>query len=290
MTDTTITWRTLMTQTAALVGDRVTAMWLCHQASGCDSDEFMETMDEHVTQRSADHIDAMINRLLAGEPVQYVLGRWAFRHLDLMVDKRVLIPRPETEQLVDIVLQYLRSLPDDQRAIVADLGTGCGAIGLSLLHELKLGTITAYLTDVSVDALNVTRANVSGVGRPGMNAMVMHGHWYEALPNELRNTLDVVVSNPPYIANGDLEIAENVLQWEPNDALFAGADGLDALQAIVSGACDWLKPGGLLALEIGYKQGAAVLRLLGDSALKDAQVIQDLSGRDRFACATAPLF
>ena len=277
-----------MATTATLVGDRITAMWLCHQASSCDTDEFLAIMDEPVTQRSVAHIDAMVHRLLAGEPLQYVMGRWAFRHLDLMVDQRVLIPRPETEQLVDIVLQYLRALPGDQQAVVADLGTGSGAIGLSLLHELKLGSITAYLADASADALNVARANVSGAGRSGINAVIVHGDWYDALPVELERRLDVVVSNPPYIANGDPEVADNVLQWEPGDALFAGADGLDAVRHIVSGARDWLKPGGLLAIEIGYRQGDAVLQLLRAAELADAQVILDLSGRDRFARAIAP--
>lgn len=277
-----------MATTATLVGDRITAMWLCHQASGCDTDEFLAIMDEPVTQRSAAHIDAMVHRLLAGEPLQYVMGRWAFRHLDLMIDQRVLIPRPETEQLVDIVLQYLRDFPENYEAVVADLGTGSGAIGLSLLHELKLGSVTAYLADASVDALDVARANVSGAGRSGINAVVVHGNWYEALPNELQGTLDVIVSNPPYIADNDSEVAANVLQWEPSGALFAGADGLDAVRHIVAGASDWLKPGGLLAIEIGYRQGDAVLQLLRAAGLADTQVIPDLFGRDRFARAIAP--
>lgn len=289
MTDTTITWRTLMATTAVLVGDRITAMWLCHHASGCDADEFLAILDDPVSQRSTAHIDAMVHRLLAGEPLQYVMGRWAFRHLDLMVDKRVLIPRPETEQLVDIVLSYLRDFPENHAAVVADLGTGSGAIGLSLLHELKLGSITAYLADASVDALDVARANVSGAGRSGINAVVVHGNWYEALPNQLHQAFDVIVSNPPYIADNDPEVADNVLQWEPGDALFAGADGLDAVRHIVAGARDWLKPGGLLAIEIGYKQGDAVLQLLRTAGLTEAQVIPDLSGRDRFARAIAPL-
>jgi release factor glutamine methyltransferase len=202
----------------------------------------------------------MLARLATGEPLQYVLGRWGFRHLDLMVDRRVLIPRPETECVVEVALQKARSL--EPPIVCADLGTGSGAIGLSLALELPIDGVTVWMTDRSADALDVARANAAGIGRSAANVRIAEGNWFEALPAELRGRLSLIVTNPPYVAVGDPELESIVREWEPPTALFAGADGLDEVRRVVAEAAAWLAPGGWLVLEIGASHGEAVSRCL----------------------------
>ena len=161
-----------------------------------------------------------------------MLGHWSFRHLDLAVDQRVLIPRPETEVVAGVAVQLARALP--RPLVVADLGTGSGAIGLALADELPLDGVTVWMTDVDVDAIDVARANLAGMGRRGRNVRIAIGSWFDALP--AGTTLDLVVANPPYVADDSPDVEPGVRAWEPARALFAGADGLDAIRLIVSDA------------------------------------------------------
>lgn len=286
MDDGTITWRELWAETERLLGDRVVARWLCEEASGAERDELLDELDRPATEGGVHRLDAMTARVLAGEPVQYVLGRWAFRHLDLMVDRRVLIPRPETELLVEHAIVAMR---DRSRPLtMVDLGTGSGAIGLALASELWHSAMTMWLTDASADALAVARANLSGIGRAAACVRLGEGSWFAALPAELRGAVDLVVSNPPYIADDDPAVEAIVRDWEPASALFAGADGLDHVRAIAADAAEWLRPGGMLMLEIGATQADSVRDLLGAAGLVDVRVLPDLAGRDRFAQAVCP--
>ena len=280
-----VSWRDMIVRVTEQVGERTVAKWLCEHASGCDAEDFAEVLDELVSERAGEHLRAMIERLGNGEPLQYVMGRWSFRHLDLLIDERVLIPRPETELLVDIAKKHLESI---QRPMtIVDLGTGSGAIGLSLLFELPLESATVYMTDASEDALHVARANAAGIGRPSTGARFGNGSWYEALPIELRGTVHAIVSNPPYIADGDPEVGESVLQWEPHHALFAGPDGLNDVRTIVNEAHDWLIPGGFLVLEMGYAQGNAVAEIFSSAGFSNITVHKDLAGLDRFVSGIA---
>ena len=277
-----LTWRLLLAETAATLGDRIHARWMCEVASGCvDSEEFAAEIDAPVTERMIAHLDAMIARRQAGEPLQYVLGRWHFRHLDLMVDRRVLIPRPETEWVTEAALDLARRMPEP--IIAADLGTGSGAIGLSLATELPIGSARIWMSDVSGAALDVARANAAGVGRAAASVTIVEGSWFEALPDELRGRIDLAVANPPYIADGDPEVAADVHEWEPHGALYSGDDGLHDIRTIIDGAASWLRPGGALVIEIGADQGESVLELLGGRGFVDAEIRPDLSGRDRIA-------
>jgi len=285
-----VTWREMVKRTQDDVGERTVAQWLCEHASGCDANEFSDILDELVSERSAQHLQSMLARYAKGEPLQYVMGRWAFRRLDLLVDSRVLIPRPETELLVEHVTRYaLQKIRDFGRGVaIADLGTGSGAVGLSVLHELPFESAEVWMTDVSEDALHVARANAAGVGRNAVGARFGHGSWYEALPEDLRGSLDVIVSNPPYIATGDPLVGESVLNWEPHNALFAGVDGLNDLRAVVSGAVNWLVPGGLLAVEMGFTQANVVSQLFESAGFNNVSVHKDLAGLDRFVTGTLP--
>lgn len=277
-----LTWRALWAQTAEVLGNRTEARWLCERASAVVSgDEFVAELDEPATERMVAHLDAMVARYRAGEPLQYVLGAWGFRRLDLLVDRRVLIPRPETEMVVEVALERARRGTGPWR--IVDLGTGSGAIGLSMAAELPVDRTEVWLTDISADALDVARANLAGLGRSGGGVRLAQGDLFDALPDELRCRVDLIVSNPPYVADGDPEVEASVSEWEPAGALYAGADGLDALRRIVDGAPGWLVPGGWLVLEIGHRQGEAVRRLLTARGMVDVEIFDDLAGRTRVA-------
>ena len=225
------------------------------------------------------HLQSMLARYRSGEPLQYVLGRWAFRHLDLAIDRRVLIPRPETELVAEVAIELVRKISPPRLA--ADLGTGSGAIGLSMATELPIDGTTIWITDVRADALDVARANLAGIGRSAQNVIAVQGAWFDALPADLR--FDVIVSNPPYVADGSIELAESVLEWEPTGALFSGSDGLDDLRHLIAGAPGHLVDGGFLVLEIGADQGDAVRSLMRRAGYVDIEIRQDLAGHDRIA-------
>jgi release factor glutamine methyltransferase len=225
----------------------------------------------------------MLARLEAGEPLQYVLGRWGFRRLDLMVDRRVLIPRPETELVVEVALGLAEDMPSPITCV--DLGTGSGAIGLSLAAELPLDHACVWMTDRSAEALDVAAANATGIGRAAAHVRVAHGWWFEALPDELRGHIDLIVANPPYVAAGDPQLEPSVRDWEPQMALLGGPDGLDDITAIAAQAPSWLRPGGWIVMEIGADQGDAVRAVLRDAGFTDVEIRSDLSGRDRIAVA-----
>lgn len=284
--DGTVTWRSLWAETERDHG-RVHARWLCEEAAGVFGDEFVEVLDDAATERSVAHLDHMLQRLQTGEPLQYVLGHWSFRSIDVMIDRRVLIPRPETELVAEVAIERAKSFsPKSSQPIrCADLGTGSGAIGLSMLAELPRGSAEVWLTDLSADALDVARANGAGLGMAGSGARYAHGVWFDALPAELRGTLAVVVSNPPYIAEGDDRVDESVREWEPASALYAGVDGLDDIRRIARGAVHWLCGGGWLVLEIGAGQGPAVEQVLAEAGLVEIEVRPDLAGHDRIASA-----
>ena len=284
------TWRTLWDEAVPAAGGRAQARWVCEEASGVVGDEFGEILDQPPTARMLAHLDSMLGRLRSGEPLQYVLGHWAFRHLDLMVDRRVLIPRPETELVAEVAIAAAATMLDEGGSVVrcVDLGTGSGAIGLSIAFELPRGRSEVWVTDASTDALDVARANVAGLGIAGGGVRFAQGSWYEALPAELLGSVDLMVANPPYVADGDDALEQSVRDWEPHGALFAGGDGLADIRIIVEGSRRWLRPGGVLVLEIGEDQGEAVLALLDAAGLVQPEVRNDLAGRPRIAIAAAP--
>lgn len=282
--DLTTTWRALWAETSEALGDRQHARWMCEVASSTEPDEFLQSLDEAPTVRMVSHLDAMVARYRTGEPLQYVLGRWAFRRLDLAVDQRVLIPRPETELVAEAALEIARGC-DDERTVI-DLGTGSGAIGLALADELPLTGTNVWLTDVSSDALDVARANLAGIGRSAQNVQIAQGSWFDALPASV--VADVVVSNPPYVADASPDLEQIVGEWEPDSALFAGHDGLDDIRIIIDGALDRLRPGGWLILEIGHDQGSAVKQLLEAKGYAQAEIRKDFNEQDRIALAQRP--
>jgi release factor glutamine methyltransferase len=239
--------------------------------------------DRPLTPDELERYRSAVRRRLKHEPVQYILGVAAFRHLELRVDRRVLIPRPETELLVGAVLDWSKSRVG--RGVVLDIGTGSGAIALSLAGEGGYERIVA--TDVSCDALDVARANASRLGF-GDRIEFREGSLFDVVGDG--ECFDVIESNPPYVAESErAALSADVVEHEPATALFAGGDGLDVIERIVDGAASRLRAGGLLALEIGIDQSAAVLeRIVRTGAYAGAQVRQDLTGRERMVLVETP--
>ena len=276
------TVRELVESTAAVIGDRTHARWLVEVAVSVDRVD--DALDEEVTERMVAHLDAMVGRYLTGEPLQYVLGRWAFRHLDLFVDERVLIPRPETEEVAGVAIECARAV-EGARTVI-DLGTGSGAIGLSLATELPIDNTSIWMTDISSDALAVARANLAGIGRPARNVTIIESRWFDALPANLQ--ADVIVSNPPYIALGSPDVDGSVSDYEPEVALYSGSDGLDAIREIIRKAGDFLTVNGALVLEIGADQRLATEYLFEEHGYLDYEVRRDAFGHDRIAIGYWP--
>lgn len=221
---------------------------------------------------------ALVQRRQAGEPVAYLLGEKEFAGLNLRVDARVLVPRPDTEVLVDWTLDTL-PVPGTLTPHLLDLGTGSGAIALAVATRRPDVLVTA--TDASADALAVAQANAQRLGLPVRFA---HGAWLAAVPGE---RFAVIASNPPYIAEGDPHLA--ALAHEPMAALTAGADGLDDLRTIVAQAPASLQPGGWLLLEHGHDQAAAVRALLFAQGFEAVSSRKDLAGIERCSGGRWPL-
>ncbi len=271
-------WRELHAEASQRLGSAREARWLVEEAAG---GPWPAVLDEAVTVRAAAWLADRLDRRAAGEPLQYVLGRWSFRRLDLIVDRRVLIPRPETEGVVEVALQELRRTAPASRPVVVDLGTGSGAIGLSVVAEHPRATVWA--TDASPDALDVARANLAGLGgSAAARVTLVEGDWWDALPGRLRGTVDLVVSNPPYVATGEMAgLDTEVADWEPRRALESGPDGLDDIAAILAGAPDWLVPDGSAVIEMAPHHSARVVDLARGAGFGHVEIRPDLAGRPR---------
>lgn len=233
-----------------------------------------------LTPAELDAFRPLLKRRAAREPLQYIIGHQPFRNLELKVAPGVLIPRPETEQLVERVLEWIRCGPTAAPTIL-DIGTGTGAIALSLAAEAS-AMVTA--TDVSDTALAIAVENRDAAELTDVVAF-RAGSLFEAVPHDAQ--FDVIVSNPPYIAEVDEQTLDpEVRDWEPRDALFAGTDGLDVIRRLAEGAARHLRCGGLLALEVGSGQARTVASLLeAEAGYTDVRIGRDHDGIERFVLA-----
>ena len=254
------------------------AWFVLERASGHDRAGLVPRLGDAVPARIVTFVEDMVRRRRAGEPLQYVLGIWGFRRLELVVDRRVLIPRPETEAVVDVALAELRRLERPQ-PLAVDLGTGSGAIALSVALEVPAARV--WGTDRSDAALAVARANLAGMGATvATRVRLAAGHWFAALPGELRRKIDLVVANPPYVAEGEV-LPAVVADWEPRTALYAGPTGLEAVAEIVAGAFTWLRRPGAVVVEIAPHQAGAAADLAEAAGFHRVEVRPDLTGRLR---------
>lgn len=245
---------------------------LCH-ALGLTRVGLVTQSHRVLTAAEASVLDALVARRVAGEPIAYIVGKREFYGLDFQVTEAVLIPRPDTELLVELALERLAP-----RASVLDMGTGSGAIAVAIAHTRPDAFVTAL--DASTEALAVARANAAA---NGARVAFLHSDWYGALAGEM---FGMIVSNPPYIASGDAHLAEGDLRFEPVSALTDHADGLSALRAIIGGAGPHLAPGGWLLLEHGYDQAAQVRALLTAHGYDQVQSWRDLAGIERVSGGT----
>ena len=268
-----------MSTLAQLLADaglpRLEAQLLLHMAGGGNRVTQLTWPEREASAEVAQRFAALCARRHAGEPIAYLLGEREFFGLDLAVSPAVLIPRPDTEILVDTALARL---PADGRAL--DLGTGSGAVALALAHSRPDADIWAL--DASPEALAQAQANGQ---RLNLAVTWRLSDWYAAVTGE---QFDLLVSNPPYIAADDPHLQQGDLRFEPASALSSGADGLDAIRHIVRDAPAHLAPGGWLLLEHGWEQGAAVRTLLTAAGFVEVETVRDLEGRDRVSLGRIP--
>jgi release factor glutamine methyltransferase len=220
----------------------------------------------------------MVARRRAGEPLQHVVGHWGFRQLDLVVSRAALVPRPETEIVVEVALTELARL-EGRRAV--DLGTGTGAIAISIAVEAPRCEV--FATDRSAEALRLASANLAGVGRLAAGRVTLAaGDWYGALSPALAGTIDLVVSNPPYVSEAEWAGLEpEVRLYDPRSALVAGPNGLEDVEKVVGGAGAWLAPAAAVVVEIAPHQADAACRVALRAGFAEAEVLPDLAGRPR---------
>ena len=247
---------------------------LCH-ALGINRVSLITQSERALTEAEAATLAGLVARRVHGEPIAYIVGKREFFGLDFAVTDAVLIPRPDTELLVELALEHL---PAQGRAL--DMGTGSGAIAVSIAHTRRDAAVTAL--DVSAAALDVARANAAA---NGAQVRFLQSDWYGALNGEV---FDLIASNPPYIASTDSHLAKGDLRFEPLDALTDRADGLSALRTIIAGASDHLVARGWLLMEHGYDQAAQVRQLLRDHGFSDIQSWRDLAGIERATGGRAP--
>ena len=229
--------------------------------------------DQPMTANEAKTFDALARRRHDGEPVAYLIGRREFYGLDLEVTPDVLIPRSETELLVELALVRIDA---KEHTEILDLGSGSGAIALAIATERPHSAVLGV--DVSDAAVALARRNASRlhVG----NVAFIKSDWFGAVP---KKRYDAIIANPPYVAAGDEHLSQGDLRFEPSAALAAGADGLNAIRAIIAGAAAYLSPEAWLLIEHGYDQADAVLAMLRDAQFSDVQSRRDLAGIPRTA-------
>ncbi len=232
--------------------------------------------DMHLNEQAFQEWESLVSRRIDGEPIAYILGKKGFHNIELLVAPGVLIPRPETEILVDIALTEITKLNKPTK--VLDLGTGSGAIALSIASAAPLASLLAI--DRSAEALAIAKQNAQFLTLTEQ-VQFLQGSWYEALTEQ--GQFDVIISNPPYIANQDPHLTQGDLRFEPESALTDYASGLSCLEIIIAEADQYLKAGGLIAVEHGFDQSQAVLELMKEAGLIDVQAHLDLAGHCRAA-------
>jgi release factor glutamine methyltransferase len=277
-----LTWTQTHFKSRGVESPRLDAEVLLAHVLGLSRVQLYTSFDRPLDEQELATYKALIKRRLAGEPIAYLVGRQEFWSLALTVDERVLVPRRDTETLVEVGLRVARGLPQGPLRVV-DLCTGSGAVALALATELPQATVVA--TDVSAGALAVARANAEKLGLAG-RVTFHEGDLFAPLAGEA--AFGLVVSNPPYVTTAEMAGLSPEVGKEPRLALDGGPDGLVVIRRLVAGAVAWLVPGGTLALEHGWEQGPAVRALLEAGGLTEVVTVQDLGKRDRVSTGRRP--
>lgn len=287
------TWRRALRETVLLLGQRgenagaaaADAKWIVREIAGVAGADWWLALDSTPRPDQMQRLRSMVSRRLDGEPVAYLLGAWAFRSLHLSVGPGVLVPRPETEQLVEVALERLGVLSGGAASapLVADLGTGTGAIALSIATEHP--SATCWAVDSQPDALTWAQRNLDRYPELSRRVNLSRGHWYGGLPRELRGKLDLLVSNPPYISEGEYGQLPPDVRREPLSALVGGSDGMSDVREIVRDAPCWLRRGGWLVMEVAEHRAEQVGELAAGEGARSVRVHADLAGRPRVMVA-----
>ena len=268
-------WTVGYFERAGVESPRRSAEWLLSAATGLSRIELYAHFDQPLTPAERAAFRVSIERRAKGEPLQYVTGEVAFRHLVLKVEPGVFIPRPETEVLVDAALAAL-----PQGGVAIDLCSGSGAVAVSMAFERP--DVTVFATELSPATAAVARANAERAG-VAERVTILTGDLFGPLPAELRGTVDVVVANPPYIPTGDMPaLPAEVAGFEPHLALDGGPDGLAVARRIIEDSPAWLKSGGALLMELDTDRVKSAVQIMA-SWYEDCEVRPDLTGRDRIA-------
>jgi release factor glutamine methyltransferase len=252
----------------------VDVRFLLQQALNINHAWLISHAHDKLTDELTDSFNALFQRRLAGEPMAYILGRREFYGLALRTTSSTLIPRPDTETLVEAALA---KIPLDKDFSILDLGTGTGAIALAIASQRPLAKITAV--DFSHEALQVAKEN--GASLKLNQVEFIESSWFSAFTGDANKTFDVIVSNPPYISENDVHLSQGDLRFEPISALASGVDGLDDIRIIIKQAPQYLNQGGWLMLEHGYDQAAAVASLLSERGFTQVSHALDLAGIQR---------
>ena len=262
-------------QTASLIARNL----LCRY-TGKNQEQILADREKYVTEETCQAVEQAVSRLLAGEPLAYVLGEWDFYGMCLQVNSDVLIPRDDTCAVTDLAIKYALSLRNDPR--ILDLCTGSGCIGLAIAHRVKDARVT--LADISQEALAVARKNVAQQKLSARVSCVQADAL--AKPAPFLGKFDMIVSNPPYITRHEMrELPESVRRYEPHLALDGGEDGLDFYRSIASKYSQALKSGGFLCFEFGMGQGDDVCALLEDNGYTILERTRDYNERERAVIA-----
>jgi len=272
-----IAWAARYLEENGVVRPRLNAEQLLSHCTGRSRVELYAYHDRPVSMRERGEFAELLRRRAAREPLQYITGRKGFRYLELAVDRRVLIPRPETETLVERAVSALGAFPGHPLAV--DVGTGSGCIALSLARECPAAVVCA--TEISAEALEVARMNARLLGLDDA-VEFRRGDLLDALPDELKGRIDVIVSNPPYVREGDFpSLPPEVREHEPRISLVAGPSGTETHHRLMGQAPLWLAPGGLLLMEGGEEQVEGLAREAAGFGFTVAEVHADLNGRPR---------
>lgn len=280
-----LTWGDACRWVAAALSSQVEARWLVEATSEMTSAELALRAAEAAPASAWARLVELVERRRRGEPLQHLLGRWAFRGLELTVDGRALVPRPETEVLVEVALGLLGELGErSDEPVVVDLGTGSGCVALALAAE---STATVWATERSTSALELAEANRARLGASSAGRVhFRQGSWFDGLPDDLRGRLDLVVSNPPYVAEAEWpDLPIDVRHGDPYEALVAGPEGTEAARLILDRARQWLRPSGAVVLEMAPHQVGCLVRWSLRLGWRDLAVHADLAGRPRVLVA-----